>query len=101
VKLTTHLHVVPRSKNEWNHTSTPDTPSWRGALLRHRDNFTFYSLDSRLREPQEQIWARLRKISLPLPCRESNLCRIARREASRKVDKMDAKDLKISADQEQ
>jgi hypothetical protein len=23
VKLTTHLHLVPRSKNEWNCTSTP------------------------------------------------------------------------------
>jgi hypothetical protein len=23
VKLTTHLHLVPRSKNEWNYTSTP------------------------------------------------------------------------------
>jgi diadenosine tetraphosphate (Ap4A) HIT family hydrolase len=25
VKLTTHLHIVPRSKNEWNYTSTPAT----------------------------------------------------------------------------
>jgi hypothetical protein len=31
VKLTTHLHLVPRSK----------TPSWRGVRLKHRDNFTF------------------------------------------------------------
>jgi hypothetical protein len=23
VKLTTHLHLVPRSKNEWSYTSTP------------------------------------------------------------------------------
>jgi hypothetical protein len=23
VKLTTHLHLVPRSKNEWRYTSTP------------------------------------------------------------------------------
>jgi hypothetical protein len=23
VKLTTHLHLVPRSKDEWNYTSTP------------------------------------------------------------------------------
>jgi hypothetical protein len=23
VKLTTHLHLVPRSKNAWSHTSTP------------------------------------------------------------------------------
>jgi hypothetical protein len=23
VRLTTHLHLVPRSKNEWSYTSTP------------------------------------------------------------------------------
>jgi hypothetical protein len=23
MKLTTHLHLVPRSKNEWSYTSTP------------------------------------------------------------------------------
>jgi hypothetical protein len=23
VKLTTHLHLVPRSKNDWSYTSTP------------------------------------------------------------------------------
>jgi len=23
VKLTTHLHIVPRSQNEWSYTSTP------------------------------------------------------------------------------
>jgi heme/copper-type cytochrome/quinol oxidase subunit 2 len=40
VKLTTHLHPVPRSKNEWRYTSTPNTPSWRGAQFKHRD-FTF------------------------------------------------------------
>jgi len=33
---------VPRSKNKRSHTSTPQiTPSWRGAQLKHRDNFTF------------------------------------------------------------
>jgi hypothetical protein len=41
VKLTTHLRLVPRSKNEWSYTSTPNTPSWRGAQLKHRDKFTF------------------------------------------------------------
>jgi len=41
VKLNTHLHLVPRSKNEWSYTSTPYTPSWSGAPLKHRDNFTF------------------------------------------------------------
>jgi hypothetical protein len=33
VKPTTHLHLVPRS--------FPNTPSWRGVQLKHRDNFTF------------------------------------------------------------
>jgi hypothetical protein len=29
-------------KNAWSYTSTrPITPSWRGAQLKHRDNFTF------------------------------------------------------------
>jgi hypothetical protein len=33
VKLTTHLHLVPRSKDEWS----------CGAQLKHRDSFTFYT----------------------------------------------------------
>jgi hypothetical protein len=41
VKLTTHLHLVQRSKNAWSYTSTPNTPSWRDAQVKHRDNFTF------------------------------------------------------------
>jgi hypothetical protein len=29
-------------KNAWSYTSTPpNTPSWRGAQLKHRDSFTF------------------------------------------------------------
>jgi hypothetical protein len=36
VKLTTHLHLLPRLKNDY-----PNTPSWRGAQLKHSDNFTF------------------------------------------------------------
>jgi hypothetical protein len=34
---------VPRSKNEWSYTTTPNTPSWRGAQLKkkHMDNFSF------------------------------------------------------------
>jgi hypothetical protein len=32
VKLTTHLHLVPRSKNAWSYTPhSPNTPSWHGA----------------------------------------------------------------------
>jgi hypothetical protein len=39
VKLTTHLHLVPRSKCVELHST--NTPSLRGAQLKHRDNFTF------------------------------------------------------------
>jgi len=42
VKLTTHLHLVPSSKNEWSYTSTPQT-RLHGAVLgykKHKDNFT-------------------------------------------------------------
>jgi hypothetical protein len=39
VKLTTYLHLVPRSKDVWS--CPPNTPSWRGAQLKHRDNFFF------------------------------------------------------------
>jgi len=28
-------------KNVWSYTSTPHTPSWSGAQIKHRDNFTF------------------------------------------------------------
>jgi len=41
VELTTQLHLVPKSKNAWSYTSTPHTPSWCGAQLKYRDNFTF------------------------------------------------------------
>jgi hypothetical protein len=42
MKLTTHLHLVPRSK-EWVelYLYSLNTPPWRGAQLKHRDNFTF------------------------------------------------------------
>jgi hypothetical protein len=34
VKLTTHLRLVQRSKNEWElYLHSPNTPSWRGAQL--------------------------------------------------------------------
>jgi len=44
VKLTTHVHLMPWSKNGWSYTSTPTEPPWRGAQLKHTDNctFTFY-----------------------------------------------------------
>jgi hypothetical protein len=36
VKLTTHLHLVPRSNNAWSYAipPLPNTPSWRGAQLK-------------------------------------------------------------------
>jgi hypothetical protein len=43
VKLTTHLRIVPRSKNEWSYISTPPI-RLHGVVLsweEHRDNFTF------------------------------------------------------------
>jgi hypothetical protein len=41
VKLTTHLHLVPRSKNEWSYTSTPHYAFMAWCLVKHRNNFTF------------------------------------------------------------
>jgi hypothetical protein len=29
---------------------SPNTPSWRGAQLKHRDNYTFYKIDSEVEE---------------------------------------------------
>jgi hypothetical protein len=43
LKLTTHLHLVPRSKNEWICTSTPQYGfmAWCSVKKEHRDNFSF------------------------------------------------------------
>jgi len=41
VKLTTHLHLVPRSKNEWSYTSSTPPIRLHGVTVKHRDNFTF------------------------------------------------------------
>jgi hypothetical protein len=43
VKLTTHLHLVPRSNDEWSYTSTPQYASmvWCSVKKKHRVNFTF------------------------------------------------------------
>jgi hypothetical protein len=38
-------HSLPSNaevRKAWSYTSTPNTLSWRGAQLKHRDNFTFY-----------------------------------------------------------
>jgi len=41
LKLTTHLHLVPRSRILAAIPQLPDTSLWRGAELKHRDKFTF------------------------------------------------------------
>jgi hypothetical protein len=41
VKLTTHLHLVPRSKNEWSYTSIPQYVFVTRCLVNHRDKFTY------------------------------------------------------------
>jgi hypothetical protein len=42
MKLITHQHLVPRSKECVElFLQFPKTPPWRGVQLRHRDNFTF------------------------------------------------------------
>jgi hypothetical protein len=41
VKLTTHLHLVPRSKNAWSYTSTLQYVFMAWCLVKHRYNFTF------------------------------------------------------------
>jgi hypothetical protein len=40
VKLTTHLLLVPRSKNAWSYTSTPQYAIMTWCFVNHRDNFT-------------------------------------------------------------
>jgi hypothetical protein len=40
MKLTPHLHLVPRSRMHGAIPPLPNTPSWRGAQLKHMDNFT-------------------------------------------------------------
>jgi hypothetical protein len=41
VKLTTHLLLVPRSKNGWSYTSTPQYLFMAWCSVKYRDNFTF------------------------------------------------------------
>jgi hypothetical protein len=39
MKLTTHLHLLPRSKNEWSYTSTPPI-RLHGVVLRYSTGTT-------------------------------------------------------------
>jgi hypothetical protein len=41
MKLTTHFHLVPRSRKRETIPPLPNTLSCRGAQLKHSDNFTF------------------------------------------------------------
>jgi hypothetical protein len=41
LNLTTHLHLVSRLRMRGAILPLPNTPSWRDAQLKHRDNFTF------------------------------------------------------------
>jgi hypothetical protein len=41
MKLTTHLHLVSTSRMRGAIPPLPNTPSRRGAQLKHRDNFIF------------------------------------------------------------
>jgi hypothetical protein len=53
--MTTHLHLVPRSKNGGAIPPLPNTPLWRGAQLKHRDNFNFYVLKTENNEEKFSI----------------------------------------------
>jgi hypothetical protein len=55
VKLTTHLHVVPRSRMRRAIPPLPNTPSRRGARLEHRDAFLSLSLYNRETQIMESL----------------------------------------------
>jgi hypothetical protein len=40
VKLTTRLHLVPRSKNAWSYTSTPQYVFLAWYLVKHKEYFS-------------------------------------------------------------
>jgi hypothetical protein len=48
MKLTTHLHPVPRSKNTWNYTSTSPYAFIAWCFVNHRDNFNFLPFTERI-----------------------------------------------------
>jgi hypothetical protein len=45
VKLTTYLRLVLKKKMRGAIPPLPNTHSWRGAQLKHRDSFTFTFTD--------------------------------------------------------
>jgi hypothetical protein len=62
MNLTTHLLLVSRLRMHGAIPPLPNTPSWRGAQLKHRDNFT-YAHVYLLEVFQQKIWT----YSLPPP----------------------------------
>jgi hypothetical protein len=55
VRVSPHLHLVPRSRMRGAIPPLPNTPSWNGAQLMHKDNFTFYLyILDRLDDPQSR-----------------------------------------------
>jgi hypothetical protein len=56
VKLTTHLHLVPRSKNVWRYNSTPQYAFIAWCLFKHRDNFTVSFTLSPSPPSSERLW---------------------------------------------
>jgi len=42
VKLTTHLHLVPKSKNAWNYTSTPQYAFMAWYLVKAQEQLYLY-----------------------------------------------------------
>jgi hypothetical protein len=53
--LTTQLHLVPRSKNEWKYTSTPQMPSWRGTQLKKNSQGQLYLYRGCIRPMRAEI----------------------------------------------
>jgi hypothetical protein len=58
MKLTTHLHLLPRPNNEWSYTSTPPI-RLHGVVLsskNHRNYFTFTATLHGVRTQKKSIW---------------------------------------------
>jgi hypothetical protein len=53
VKLTIHLHLLLRSRSVELYLPSTNTPSWRGAQLKHRDSFSTLLYNTLIRKVQE------------------------------------------------
>jgi hypothetical protein len=65
VKLTTHLHLVPRSKNEWSYTFTP--PIRLHGVVLNKSTGTNLPLPFKCNRmsPQSRSWRRWRRKKIP------------------------------------